>query len=150
MSFTKLDLIKFYNNCSLQLVISFAAIRPKSMAAKHLSLIKKAYFILKNDSDYIDIFVDKMLKHKDVIDKRDDNFFLSNPFNKEGDIDKDKKEDTLSVIKEINKEWPTLCVEDKDTIWEYVGQLCMFSEEYFLLCCQEKKDKENKIKNMFK
>jgi|SRR5271155_2441028 len=119
------DIVKYFNSTLLDFGTSFGELFPKSTIGKNIKEIKLAFKILGNKTDYIDIFVEKVLIHKDKIDRKDEKFFVDSNYENETGA--------LKIIKEIKGIWTTLDSSNKNVIWEYMDQLCMMAQDYFMM-----------------
>ena len=85
-------------------------------------VFKNGILLLKrtNPRKIIELFNVYVIKYKDSILEKNEQFFLDNNYT---EIDTDDVENLYSIINKLKKYWCSLSDSNKDTIWKYLHVL---------------------------
>ena len=119
------DTVDKFNEYFLNLIIGIGKACNKPIIVNNIDLLKND---LNNHKErIINYFILYVLKYKDKIDKRDENFFLNNTY--EDDTNDD---DHLKKILEFKNIWKDLDNTNKQTVMTYMILLCNLAQEHFM------------------
>lgn len=124
-----MELVDDFNMTLLDLVNNIADICPESLIGNNIKSIRETFNKVENKESFIGVFITKILKYKDRIDKGDEDFFLNITFD---DVSNGNNRDTLIEIFKFKNIWKKLTRNNKDIIIEYLKILCALAEQYFL------------------
>ena len=117
--------VEQFNSFFINLVEGISIACNKKIVLNNLDILKS---IIDNKKEtVIDFFSLHVLKYKDKIDKRDDNFFMTHTFEGESE-----KNNILSKVLEFKELWSELTDENKNTVKDYMILLCNLSQNYVL------------------
>lgn len=125
------QIIDDFNNTFLFMVKDLANVCPNSILGSSITDIEKFIIKPKNRKLFINIFVTKILKYKDQLQKREEGFFLDKSY--DNDVDSDSF--LIRKVMEIKSIWVTLKSENKAVVFDYMNMLCDLAQQYFLMNC---------------
>ena len=127
------DYINRFNNLLLLLIENIADVCPNSVIGTQYNTIKSIIINSKNRKKFIELFVEKILRYKDKIDKGDESFFVNKSY--DNDVDGDKS--VISYVFKLKDVWTQLSKHNKTTVFQYMKILCKMSQDYFMSECSE-------------
>jgi hypothetical protein len=114
-----------FNEYFLNLLIGIGKACNKTLIVNNIDLLKND--LNTNKERIINYFVYYVLKYKDQIDKRDEQFFLNNSFK-----DDTNNDDILNKILEFKNIWTDLDNQNRQTVMTYMILLCNLAQEHFM------------------
>jgi len=128
---SKQELLIDFCGLLAQLADNLAVLDPNTILAQNIKIVHK--FIIDEPIKIISGFKLYVLKYKDMIYSKDENFFLNNSYkdevkNNKGDMSEDFIMGQILNVKTI---WKKLDSETKDSIFTYAIYLCQLTEKYF-------------------
>ena len=119
------DTVNKFNEYFLNLIIGIGKACNKPIIVNNIDLLKND--LNNNNERIINYFILYVLKYKDQIDKRDENFFLNNTYK-----DDTNNNDHLKKILEFKNIWKDLDNQNRQTEMTYMILLCNMSQEHFM------------------
>lgn len=128
------EIVSDFNSLLFDMLREFYKVSPNSIVSTNRDQIEKGLSGFTNSSDsnkrtkVIEVFVVKVLVHKEEIDQGNDDFFLTKSYDSEADGDTF----ILGIINELKKIWPQLKQQNRENLMQYMQYLCELAQSYFI------------------
>ena len=120
------QIINDFNEEAINFANQLAEVCPDSILSGNVGYLQQT--INKNSSFLIDQFTLYVLKYKDQIDNKNNDFFLKTDFSK----DASGKSTVIGKIFELKDTWGKLSQDNRDGIFTIMQILCYYSEQYYI------------------
>lgn len=125
----KEQLVTDFNNVSIEFIKQLSLICPDSVITSNAGLVEKVLNNPTSKNVVIDQFALNVLDYKKNIDNFDEDFFISNSFDKHIN----DNQVLMQLMSDLKNMWLTLNSQNKKSIFEYLQVLCYYANEYLLL-----------------
>ena len=128
-----IKLSKYFNSNILVLSRYLAQVCPTSFIATNIKYIEGMLYDKSHKYWTINLFVVKVLPYKEIIDKNDENFFLTKQYTK----DFEGYDSYINKVFEFKDIWHSLNYHDKQMLFQYLQVLCVIALEYYKIATKE-------------